>query len=111
MSRIVIVILIDNCHKPIDLIQELFFSLYFFPVFCLRQSSKISDVFGNFAFAIINKMLFLSFQEAEKQQLKDQVEQFKLRDKERTEKVQSQKEETDAREEERRRLVKEQEER
>jgi hypothetical protein len=59
------------------------------------------------AFVIISKiLLFLSFQEAERQRLKDQLEQFKLRDKERSEK-----EDAEAKEEERRKLAKEQEER
>jgi hypothetical protein len=69
-------------------------------------------VLNNSIFVIISKIvLFLCFQEAEKQLLKDQLEQFKQVDKEQAEKAQSQKEEAEAKEEERKRLVKEQEER
>ena len=56
-------------------------------------------------------LLFLCFQEAEKQQLRDQLEKFKQADKEKADKAQSQKEEAERKEEERKRLVKEQEER
>ncbi|PNF28268.1 hypothetical protein B7P43_G06644 [Cryptotermes secundus] len=56
-------------------------------------------------------LLLLCFQEAEKQQLRDQLEQFKQADKEKADKAQSQKEEAERKEEERKRLVKEQEER
>lgn len=83
-----------------------------FTVFCLQQSSETFDVLHNSIFVIISEiLLFLCFQEAEKQQLKDQLEEFKRVDKEKAEKARSQKEEAEKKEEERKRLVKEQEER
>jgi hypothetical protein len=69
-------------------------------------------VLDNSVFVIISKIiLFLCFQEAEKQRLKDLLEELIQVDKEKAEKAQSQKEEAEAKEEERKRLVKEQEER